>query len=89
MPRVTLSRAPQDAAALCEALKGNTCLRELSCSSHKVAAETAALFAQALATNAGLAALSVGDSTFGDEELRELSKVTIKAPGTNQMRVDG
>lgn len=65
----------QDAVDLCQALKTNTCLSELSCSSHKLSAATAAAIADMLAANGTLQSLSIGDSAFGDEELEQICKV--------------
>lgn len=52
---------------LCQALAGNTVLRELSTGSHAVSSAAAAAFAEALAANTVLESLDVGNSSFGDE----------------------
>lgn len=56
-----------DAMQLCQALAGNTVLRELSTGSHAVSSAAAAAFAEALAANTVLESLDVGNSSFGDE----------------------
>jgi hypothetical protein len=58
---------PADAAALCDALVGNTVLTDLTIASHAVTPEMAAAFAAALAAGTALASLSLGNSAFGDE----------------------
>jgi hypothetical protein len=58
----------KEALALCDALKGNTALRELNISSHAVSPGMAAAFADMLARPAcALRSLSLGNRTFGDQ----------------------
>jgi hypothetical protein len=59
----------QDVAGLCDALRTNTALTELSCSCHPVPPPTAARFGAALAANAALRSVSIGDSSLGDAGL--------------------
>lgn len=59
----------QEVSKLCEALKSNTSLTELSLGSHAVAPDTAATLAAMLPVNQGLSSLCLGDSTFGDKGL--------------------
>ncbi|PNH12768.1 Protein NLRC3 [Tetrabaena socialis] len=65
----------EDVVQLCSALGRNTHLTELYASSHKLSAKSAAVLADVLAAQGGsLRSLCVGDSSFGDEGVQELSR---------------
>jgi hypothetical protein len=56
-----------DVAALCRALKGNSVLTELTCSSHPIGVSASAELGAMLRGNSSLQHLSVGNSSWGDE----------------------
>jgi hypothetical protein len=64
---------PQDVAGLCDALRTNTALTELSCSCHPVPPPAAARFGAALAANGALRSVSIGDSSLGDAGLAAMA----------------
>ncbi len=67
--------APQDVQRLCSALASNLHVTELSISAHALDAECAEKFAELLSSPVcHLKALSLGDSTFGDQAMTALCK---------------
>eukprot|EP00775_Hariotina_reticulata_P001679 gene1679-2023_t len=69
----------QDVILLSEALKQNSVLQELTCSSHPISQAAAARLGAALQQNSTLQRISIGDSTLGDQALASMIDAGLHA----------
>jgi hypothetical protein len=64
----------QDFEKLCDALKANTQLTELSITSHAISTAAANLLADALQNNSSLRSISIGNSRLGNDSMVALAR---------------